>query len=114
MCCVHENYRKYVSTKNNECVLCVMLNSGLCGTLQGALLWCKLLRTKLINYSFKINPYDLFFANKELEGSQYTIIFHVDDAKISHKNPGALTDVINMLQTDFGKMVISRGKNIVF
>ena len=33
----------------------------------------------------KCNPYDPCVANKIIEGDPLTVIFHVDDAKESHK-----------------------------
>ena len=36
---------------------------------------------------FKINPYDPYITNKMVEGSQMTVMWHVDDLKIFHKDP---------------------------
>jgi hypothetical protein len=66
----------------------------------------------LRSWGFVINPYDCCVANKEINGSQCTIIWHVDDLKISHFDPTVVTDVIQMLSDEFGKeapLTIRRG-----
>jgi len=52
-------------------------------------------------------------VNKHIEGSQCTILWHVDDLKISHVNPAVVTNVIKELETEFGReapLTINRGK----
>ena len=41
---------------------------------------------------FKLNPYDRCVANKEINGKQCTIIWYVDDLKISHKSYNMICD----------------------
>ena len=53
------------------------------GTLQAALLFWKLLSTTLQEWGFKINEYDQCMANKIIKGKQCTIIWHVDNLKIT-------------------------------
>jgi len=38
----------------------------------------------LKEWGFKLNEYDQCMANKTINGKQCTIIWHVDDLKISH------------------------------
>ena len=47
---------------------------------------------------FVLNPYDLCVANKEINGSPCTIIFYVDDNKVSHKDPNVVQGVIDVLK----------------
>jgi hypothetical protein len=47
--------------------------------------------------------YECYVANKEINGPHCTIIWHVDDLKISHFDPTVVTDVIQMLSHEFGK-----------
>ena len=42
---------------------------------------------------FNINPYNPCVANKEINGSQMTVTWHVDNLKVSHKDPA---EVINI------------------
>ena len=43
---------------------------------------------------FKLNNYDKYVANKMIEGKQCTIVWHVDDNKISHVNSQVVDQVI--------------------
>ena len=52
-------------------------------------------------------------ANRFIDGSQATIIYHVDDLKISHKDPKVVTRIINKLKKRYGKinpLSVARGK----
>ena len=85
-------YRKYVKDENGKTVLYVELRKALYGTLKAALLFWKLLSKQLVSsWEFVINPYDWCIANKMIDGKECTIIWHVDDLKISHVDPEAVT-----------------------
>jgi len=58
---------------------------------------------------FELNPYDLCVANKTINDKQCTIVWHVDDNKISHVNADVVEDVIAKIEEKFGKMVVTRG-----
>jgi hypothetical protein len=51
-------FRKYVKDENGKSVLYVELLKALYGTLKAALLFWKLLSSKLVSWGFVINPYD--------------------------------------------------------
>jgi hypothetical protein len=63
---------------------------------------------------FELNPYDACVANKLINGSQCTVLWYVDDNKISHKDPDVVSDVINRIEERFGKMTVTRGRNHLF
>jgi hypothetical protein len=51
--------------------------------------------------------------NKDINGSQCTILWHVDDLKISHADPEVVTEMIDLLEKEFGKkapLTKTRGK----
>jgi hypothetical protein len=105
-------YRKYVRNEHGKTVLYVELLKALYGTLRAALLFWKLLSGKLVSWGFEINPYDWCVANKMINGKQCTVLWHVDDLKISHVSAKVNTTVINMINTKFGKeapITITRG-----
>ena len=80
--------RDFVSTdKNGEPLLYVRMNKALYGLLKSALDFYNKLRTDLEHIGFKINPYDPCVANKLVNGKQMTVIWHVDDLKVSHIDP---------------------------
>jgi len=57
---------------------------------------------------FVLNPYGPCVANKEVNGSPCTIVFYVDDKKISHKDPEVVRSVVNTLY--FGDLSVTEGK----
>jgi hypothetical protein len=106
-------YRQYVQVEKGREVLYVVLKKALYGTLKAALLFWKKLSSQLKKWGFVINPYDSCVANKIINGKQCTILWHVDDLKISHVDANVVTDVINLLESEFGKeapLTKTRGK----
>ena len=71
-------YRKYVRMENGKMVLYVELKKALYGTLKAALLFWRLLSTKLFDWGFTANPYDSCVMNKEINGRQCTVLWHVE------------------------------------
>ena len=67
------------------------LKKALYGTLQAAMLFWRTLTAKLVDMGFEINPYDRYVANKLIEGKQCTILWHVDDLKVSHCSSWVVT-----------------------
>jgi len=96
-------YRRYVwHSQKGKPMLYVQLKKALYGTLQAALLFWKLLSTTLQEWGFTINRYD-----------QCTIIWHVDDLKISHVDKKVVEDMLKQLTTRFGQdapLTTCRGK----
>jgi Reverse transcriptase (RNA-dependent DNA polymerase) len=106
-------YRKFILIENGKPVLYVELQKALYGTLKAALLFWKRLSSQLIEWGFTLNPYDTCVANKVIKGSQCTILWHVDDLKISHVDENVVTEIIDLLESEFGKeapLTKSRGK----
>ena len=66
-------------------VLYVKVLKAIYGMLQSALLFYNKLRKDLEDSGFEVNPYNPCVANKTVRGSQMTVVWHVDDMKISHK-----------------------------
>jgi hypothetical protein len=59
------------------------------------------LRADQKEFGFVFNEYDPCVANKMVNGTQMTVVFHVDDLKVSHASDFQLT-----------KMVVWLGKNM--
>jgi len=52
-------------------------------------------------------------ANKIIKGKQFTVLWHVDDIKISHVDTEIVTQVIDLMKEAYGKeapLTISRVK----
>ena len=91
------------------------LLKALYGTLKAALHFYNKLKATLIKKGFIINPYDVCVANKNINGNQFTCVWHVDDIKLSHKDPNEVTKMIRWFKSEFeddgiGKVRVSRGK----
>jgi len=94
-------------------MLYIQLKKALYGTLQVPLLFWKLLSTTLQEWGFKINEYDQCVVNKIIKGKQCTIIWHVDNLKISHVDKRVGEDILKQLTTKFGQdapLTACRGK----
>ena len=107
-------YRKYIwHDKKGKPMLYVRLKKALYGTLQAALLFWQLLSCTLVSWGFVINPYDQCVANKQIDGKQCTIVWHVDDLKISHVSKDVVEGIIARLNKKFGKespLTTNRGR----
>ena len=66
-----------------------------------SLLYYEKFTKSLASEGFKMNPYDPCVWNKIINGKQCTILFHVDDCKISHVESKVLDDTIEWLRRDY-------------
>jgi hypothetical protein len=114
-----EIYTKYVIINSKgETVLNVRLLNALYGIMKAALLYYQRFVTDLKSIGFEINPYDPCIANKILKGKQLTVIWHVDDLKVSHVSSNVVTKMADWLKSTYerlfddgsGEMKICRGK----
>jgi Reverse transcriptase (RNA-dependent DNA polymerase) len=108
-----KTYEKYITYEGNKRVLYVQLKKALYGTLCASLLFWKRLTEVLKGWGFVVNPNNQCVANKIVNGKQCTILWHVDDLKISHHDPEVVSSIIAQLETEFGKeapLSITRGK----
>jgi hypothetical protein len=82
------------------------------GTLNAALLFWTKLSNSLTKLGFMANPYDRCCMNKQINGQQCTILWHVDDIKVSHMDPDVVTTVLAMINEEYGKelpLTVTRG-----
>ena len=63
----------------------------------------------LEDLGLSINTYDIFLANKMIDGKQSTIVWYVDDNKLSYVYPNVVTVILEEFKKHFGDLVISRG-----
>jgi hypothetical protein len=106
-------YRTYICKENGKQVLYVELQKALYGTLQAAILfWENLNGFLTMELGFIVNPYDSCVINKMIDNRQCTIVWHVDDLKLSHVKQSVLDDIADKLNVKYGKedpLVIHRG-----
>ena len=114
MCDANSSFKQHIVTEGKQKVLYVQLLKALYGCVKSALLWYHLYTEVLKNMGFILNPYDLCVANKEINGSQCTVAFYVDNNKISHKDRSVVSDIISVIEKRFGGLVVTRGKEHKF
>ena len=108
------SYGDHVSCKKGNKLPCLMLNEPLCGCVQSALSLYELFSSTLVSLDFELNPYDSCVANENVNGSQCTICWHVDNNKMSHAGPSTASDITKKLESKFGKITVARGKKHEF
>ena len=87
-----EIYKKYVSVnRKGELVLYVEALNALYGIMKAALLFYLKFVKNLKSIGFKLKPYDPCVANKIVDGAQLTVVWHVDDLKVSRMDAGVVT-----------------------
>jgi hypothetical protein len=108
---LYEKYLEY--DKRGKPIMYMKLKKALCGTLQAAMLFWKDLLAKLVSWGYEISPCDWCVANKMVNGKQCTVLWHVDDLKISHMDPAVVESLLDLLNGVCGKLsplVTTRGK----
>jgi len=71
----------------------------------------------VVYWGFKLNDYDKCITNKLINGKQCTIIWHVNELKISHVEKIVVEHIINKLNKKFGEycpLNLSRGKRLEY
>ena len=105
-------YKRFVHiTKDGRRVVYLKLRKALYGTITAARLFFDNITDKLSKYGFVANGYDSCVMNKMINGHQCTVLWHVDDLKISHKDEQVVMDVLNYLQEIYGKLSVTIGKS---
>jgi hypothetical protein len=60
-----------------------------------------------------LQPYNYCIVNKVLNGSQCTIVWYVDDLKISHRSKIVVSQIMEPMKDEFGKdmdLTIAQGE----
>jgi hypothetical protein len=105
-------YTKYLGTERGKPVMYVQLQKALYGTLSAAMLFWKDLSGHLYAEGFRANPYDSCVMNKVVEGKQCTVLWHVDDLKVSHVLHTVIEAVLGSLNKWYGQetpLTVTRG-----
>jgi Reverse transcriptase (RNA-dependent DNA polymerase) len=114
LCEVDPSLKQYVSMEKGKRVLYTKLNKALYGTVQASrLFWEKLSSFLIEENGFERNPYDFCVVNKMVNGKQFSIVWYVDDLKLSHVDSSVVDDMIDTIKREFGKeldVTVRRGK----
>jgi hypothetical protein len=105
-------YEKYFCEEKGKSVMYVQLQKALYGTLSASLLFWRDLSGHLEKEGYVANPYDSCVMNKMVNGKQSTVLWHVDDLKISHVEGSANESVLDGLNKCYGQetpLTVTRG-----
>ena len=107
-------YKDYVMMEKGEQVMYMELLKALYGTLCAAhLFWEKLSKQLIDVWGFVPNKYDDCVVNKTINGHQMTVVWHVDDLKVSHVDAKEVWKFIQQMEETFGKdtpLSVSHGR----
>ena len=93
-----EYYKEYVwEDSKGQKHLITQCQNAIYGTMIASLLFYKKFVKVLQREGFELNPYDPCVANREVNGNQQTIVWHVDDCKVSHVNDTVNEELVKML-----------------
>lgn len=109
MCRVNPEHVPNVIYEGKEKVLYLRVERAIYGCIESALQWFIMFTEVLEKQGFELNPYDRCVANKTINGKQCTVVWYVDDVKISHMDQAVLDDITNLMQEEFGPMEIVKG-----
>jgi Reverse transcriptase (RNA-dependent DNA polymerase) len=111
---VDESYSRCITYEKGKKVINAALNKALYGTVQASLLfWMRLLAFLVDKHRFVRKPYDYCIVNKVVNGKQCTIVWYVDDLKVSHSDKDVVGEIMDLMKKEFGKhmeLTITRGK----
>jgi hypothetical protein len=68
-----------------------------------------LITGNLLKRGYTLNPYNTCVANKMINGAQFTVIWHVDDIKMSHQSEKVVDAEVAWLETIYGPLVGGKG-----
>ena len=110
----YNKYKDYVVTERGDKVMYMELLKALYGTLCAAcLFWEKLSKQLIDTWGFTPNKYDDCVVNKTINGHQMTVVWHVDNLKVSHVDRKEVDKFIKQMEEEFGAdepLSVSRGK----
>ena len=114
-----ELYENYAVKEKGTVVIYVELLKALYGLLLAAVLFYKKLLKDLQAKGFVLNKYDPCVVNKVIHGKQCTIVWWVDDLKVSHKEKEVIDGIMVWLKDKYedkeiGIMKPTRGKKHEF
>jgi hypothetical protein len=98
-----ELYGPAIVMENCKKVLYVEVLKAIYGMLEAALLWYKTFDLEDIGFVF--NPYDPCVVSKKVQGLQQTVVFHVDNLKLSHKSKSVNNKFEKWLNSTYGSTV---------
>jgi Reverse transcriptase (RNA-dependent DNA polymerase) len=101
---IDPSYTECILYKRGKKVVYALLNKALYRTVQASLLfWMRLSAFWIEKHGFKHNPYNHCVVNKVINRKQCTIVWYVNDLKISHMDDAVVVGgVLKLIEEEFG------------
>ena len=109
MCKMSPEHPKNAFMKMVKKVLYLEVLQAIYVCIKSTLRWYESYSEILSKEGFVINPYDRCVANKTIIGKQCTVVWYVDDNKISYEDPEVITKVIQLIKNIPGDLTSTRG-----
>ena len=109
LCEVILEYKEHARVRNGKKVLYTQIIRAIYGCIKSAMLRYNLYTHTLKDIEFKVNPYDHYVTNKMINDKQCTIVFHVDNNKLSHVDNKVVTNIIDKILEHFRELALTRG-----
>ena len=110
LCETDEKYKKFVTLEKGKKVIYLRLKKALYGCVQSGLLWYELFTSVLEKNGFKINPYEPCIANKIINDKQCTVVWYVDDIKVSHEDENVVRYILKKIDERFPGLTSKVGR----
>ena len=111
--CDPNRWKKHLRKENGKWIIYVICKKAIYGTMNAALLAYKKLAKLWKQWGLVMNPYDPCVWNADIQGSQFTVVFHIDDLLMSHRSATVVTDMIKKLDREYGTkddLTVTRGR----
>ena len=110
----NEMYKDFIIVEKGGQVMYMELLKALYGTLRAAcLFWQKLSKQLIDEWGFTPNKYDDCVVNKMINGQQMTVVWHVDNLRVSHVDAKEVEKFVQQMEETFGQetpLTVSRGQ----
>ena len=108
-----KRWRKHLRRENGKWTIYTVAKKVIYGNVKAALKTYKKLAGELKKMELTMNPYDPCVWNKDVDGKQLTVMFHIDDLLITHESDKVVTEFIEKLKGIYGQrdpLNVTRGK----
>jgi hypothetical protein len=108
-----KRWKKHLRNERGRPVIYVVCKKAIYGTLSAAILAYRKLTSYFKEWGFEMNPYDACVWNKMINGTQMTVVFHVDDGLVSHIDPTQVTNFLKQNSKEcMGTLILSQSDEV--
>ena len=110
--CNEKKWKKHLHKEHGRDIIYVICKKAIYGTMNAALLAYKKLAKLFKQWRLTMNPYDPCVWNRNINGKQFTVVFHIDDLLMCHESPHVVSMIIKKLDDKYGSkdsLTVTRG-----